>query len=256
MESKIFNYDTIDMNLLRKSLPVALVIVAGLAGAGLNSCESTGGGGGGSMSTLIDSVSYAVGMNIGKGLSQPQGEDTVEWNRDLLLAGLKDGMSGNEGRITDSIAQMAIASFQQEMMSKAEERRSQKAETNKAAGDQFLAENKSKPGVKTTPSGLQYIVVEEGSGESPDTNDMVTAAYRGTLIDGTEFDKSPEGQPRQFAVNQVIPGWTEALQMMKPGAKWKLFVPSDLAYGAGGPPQIGPNSTLIFEIELVDVEKK
>jgi len=245
------------MNLLRKSLPIALFIVAGLLGAGLNSCDKKGGGGG-SMSSLLDTVSYAVGMNIGNSLSQPpEGTDTIKWNQDLIIAGLHDAMNGVDGRFDDSIGQLAIAQFQQQMMAQQQEARAKKAETNKAEGEKFLEENKAKEGVKTTPSGLQYMVMEEGSGTPPDSNDMVTAAYRGTLLDGTEFDKSPEGQPRQFAVNGVIPGWTEALLMMKPGAKWKLFIPGDLAYGAAGrQPTIGPNATLVFEIQLISVDRK
>ena len=148
-----------------------------------------------------------------------------------------------------------MMAFQKEVMAK----QAEVAKKNKTEGDAFLAENKKKEGVKTLPSGLQYKVIKAGTGKKPKMNDTVTVNYRGTLIDGTEFDNSyKRGQPATFQVNGVIPGWTEALQLMEQGAKWQLFIPSNLAYGERGAPggQIGPNATLIFEIELISIQEK
>ncbi len=246
------------MNRIRKNLSIAPMLIAGLVGFSLTGCDSTGGGSGGAFKTLEDSVSYAIGVNMGKALKQ----DSVILNADLLKAGLMDAMNNDSTklRLSDSVAQMVLASFQQQMVQRSQARmmreQEEKGSANQKKGDEFLAANKSKPGVQVTASGLQYIVEQEGSGESPDSNDIVMANYRGTLIDGTEFDKS-QGEPVEFPVNGVIPGWTEALQLMKPGAKWKLFVPAHLAYGErGGGPKIGPNETLIFEVELVSVKKQ
>jgi FKBP-type peptidyl-prolyl cis-trans isomerase FklB len=147
-----------------------------------------------------------------------------------------------------------MMAFQKEVMAK----QAEVAKKNKAEGEAFLAENKKKEGVKTTPSGLQYKVIKPGKGKKPKSSDTVTVNYRGTLIDGTEFDSSyKRGQPATFQVSGVIPGWTEALQLMEEGAKWQLFIPSNLAYGergAGG--VIGPNATLIFEVELISIQEK
>lgn len=246
------------MNRIRKNLSLAPMFVAGLVGLSWVGCDSAGGGGGGSMTTLEDSVSYAIGMNIGNTLER----DSVVLNADLVKAGILDAVNkdSTKVRFSDSVAGLVLTSFQQQMMQRSQARmmkeQQEKGGANQKKGEEFLAANKSKPGVKVTPSGLQYIVESEGSGESPDSNDIVMANYRGTLIDGTEFDKS-QGQPVEFPVNGVIPGWTEALQMMKPGAKWKLFIPANLAYGErGGGEKIGPNETLIFEVELVSVKKK
>jgi FKBP-type peptidyl-prolyl cis-trans isomerase FklB len=150
--------------------------------------------------------------------------------------------------------QETMAVFQKEMMAKQQE----VATKNKKEGEAFLVENKKKQGVKTLPSGLQYKVIKEGTGKKPKLGDTVTAHYWGTLIDGTEFDSSyKRGQPANFPVSGVIPGWTEALQLMGEGAKWQLFIPSNLAYGErGAGAGIGPNATLIFEIELISVQEK
>jgi len=158
--------------------------------------------------------------------------------------------------MTEQEIQETLKTFQQEMAAKQAEKTKQLAEINKKEGEAFLAENKKKEGVKTLPSGLQYKILTEGSGKTPKETDTVTTHYRGTLIDGTEFDSSfKRGQPASFTVNGVIKGWTEALQLMKEGSKWQLFIPSDLAYGdrgAGG--QIGPHATLIFEVELISID--
>jgi FKBP-type peptidyl-prolyl cis-trans isomerase FklB len=150
-----------------------------------------------------------------------------------------------------------LKDFENEMKEKMQSEMQNSSAPNKMAGKKFLEENKKKPGVTELPSGLQYEVIKEGNGASPTASSTVTTHYTGTLIDGTVFDSSVErGQPAQFPVNGVIKGWTEALQLMKPGAKWKLYIPSDLAYGDGGsPPKIQPGATLIFEVELISVDK-
>lgn len=211
-----------------------------------------------SMKTVVDSNSYAIGLNIGQSVRK----DSIEINVDMLRAGIVDAMQGPDNqRFNDSTAQALLIRLQESAMARAQMRakvqQQAAGETNKKMGEEFLKANKSKPGVRTTASGLQYIVMNEGSGDSPDLNDVVKVYYRGTLIDGTEFDRTQEGKPVEFPVDGVIAGWTEALQLMKPGAKWKLFIPSGLAYGesgAGG--AIGPNSVLIFEVELLSVQKQ
>lgn len=236
---------------------VFLGLPAMLLGIGLISCDSNSGGGGGAMTTIYDSVSYAIGMNSGGGLKDLMEKDSIELNVDMLVEGLRDAMSGTELRLSDSVAQQVLMNFQMEMQAKAQEKSQAAGEANLKKGNDFLAQNRGKEGVQVTESGLQYIVLEEGSGDSPDENDEVTVEYRGTLIDGTEFDASQAGSPVTFAVNQVIPGWSEALQLMKPGGRYQLFIPAELAYGQGGsPPKIGPNEALIFEVKLVSVTKK
>jgi len=194
-----------------------------------------------------DKVSYSIGLNIGLNLKK----QNVSINPDTFALGLKDALAGKP-QMTDEQVKETMTAFEKEMIDK------QKATgvKNGADGEKFLAENKKKEGVKTTASGLQYKVVKEGSGAQPKEKDTVMANYRGTLIDGTEFDSSyTRGQPATFPVSGVIKGWTEALQIMKVGSKYQLFIPANLAYGerAMGP-DIGPNSTLIFEVELLDVK--
>src|SRR5215469_8290224 len=194
-----------------------------------------------------DKVSYSIGLQIGLNL----GRQKVDINPDILAAGIKDAIAGKPQLTTDQVKEV-MAQFEKDM----EQKQKQLGEKNKADGDKFLAENKKNPGVKATASGLQYKVEKEGTGAQPKPTDMVTVNYRGTLIDGTEFDSSfKRGQPATFPVNGVIKGWTEALQLMKQGAKYQLFIPANLAYGerAMGP-DIGPNSTLIFEVELQEVK--
>jgi FKBP-type peptidyl-prolyl cis-trans isomerase FklB len=176
----------------------------------------------------------------------------------ILARGVKDAMSGGKMLLTDQEAQSVMTDMQMEMQKKQQTKMAEMGAANKQAGDAFLAANKTKEGVVTTPSGLQYKVLKQGTGPKPTTADSVVCNYRGTLIDGTEFDSSyKRGQPATFAVSGVIKGWTEALQLMPVGSKWQLFIPPDLAYsdhGAGA--QIGPNSTLIFDIELLSIEDK
>jgi FKBP-type peptidyl-prolyl cis-trans isomerase FklB len=196
-----------------------------------------------------EKASYGVGMNVGKSFKS----DLIELDVDAFFRGFKDALSGTKSAVTEAELEQAMTSLRADVSRKSEER----ASSNKKAGQDFLAKNKDEKNVKTTESGLQYTVMKEGTGPSPKATDTVKVHYRGTLIDGTEFDSSyKRNEPTTFPVNQVIKGWTEALQKMKVGSKWKVFVPSDLAYGdEGRPPVIPPASVLIFEIELLGIEK-
>ena len=199
-----------------------------------------------------EKISYSIGMDIGGNLKR----GSVEVDPDLLARGLKDSYVGGKTLLTEDQARQAIADFQKTLAAKQAETMKILSEKNKADGEKFLAENAKKEGVKVLPSGLQYMEVTPGQGKSPKIADNVTTHYKGTLIDGTEFDSSyRRGQPVTFPVSGVIAGWTEALQLMKEGAKWQLFVPSRLAYGERGAGQvIGPNATLVFEVELISVK--
>ncbi len=201
-----------------------------------------------------DKVSYSIGVEIGKNLKK----QSVDVNSEFLVKGVKDAYSGEKLLLTDDEMKEALTAFQREMMAKQMEIAKKTGEKNQKEGEAFLAENKTKEGVKVLPSGLQYKVIKAGTGKKPKATDKVTVHYRGTLIDGTEFDSSyRRGQPVSFPVNGVIAGWTEALQLMEEGAKWQVVIPSKLAYGErGAGPQIGPNATLIFEIELISVEEQ
>ncbi|MCS7091105.1 MAG: FKBP-type peptidyl-prolyl cis-trans isomerase [Verrucomicrobiota bacterium] len=200
-----------------------------------------------------EKISYALGMSLGNNWKRNALEpDQV--SLEIVLQGLRDSLTGAPTRMTEEEMRNTLREFSQFMQQKAEQKRQQEAEANRKAGAAFLEENKKKPGVVTLPSGLQYRVLREGSGDSPKATDTVAVHYRGTLIDGTEFDSSyKRGQPATFNVSGVIRGWTEALQLMKPGAKWELYIPADLAYGDTGRPNIPPGSTLIFEVELLSV---
>ena len=197
-------------------------------------------------------ISYTMGMNMGNNWKA----QSIEVDLDMLMLGIKDSMGGGKTLLTEQESREVIMAFQKELRTKQAEKRKVQGEQNQKEGEKFLAENKTKAGVIELPSGLQYKVLAEGKGESPKATDSATVNYRGTLIDGTEFDSSAKtGKPATFGVNQVIKGWTEALQLMKPGAKWQLFIPSALAYGErGGGAKIGPNATLIFEVELLSFQ--
>ena len=205
------------------------------------------------LKTEKDKFSYALGMNLGNSLHK----QSVPVDPVILQRGLKDALAGKT-QMTDEEARGAIMAVQTEMRKKVQETMQAAGEANKKEGDAFLAANKSKEGVTTLPSGLQYKILKAGAGPKPTTTDSVVCNYRGTLIAGKEFDSSyKRGQPATFPVNGVIKGWTEALQLMPVGSKWQLFVPPDLAYadrGAGA--DIGPGSTLIFEVELVSIQDK
>jgi FKBP-type peptidyl-prolyl cis-trans isomerase FklB len=204
------------------------------------------------LKTLTDRVSYGIGLNIGRDFKEQQ----INIDPDLLAQGIRDAMAGGEVLMTEEEMQQAMMEFQQEMMATQEKRMAEQASKNLQEGEAFLAENAQKEGVTVLPSGLQYRVVEAGKGKSPTAENMVTVHYRGRLVDGTEFDSSYErGEPATFPVAGVIPGWTEALQLMQEGAKWELVIPPALAYGERGAGQvIGPNAVLIFEVELLKVQ--
>jgi FKBP-type peptidyl-prolyl cis-trans isomerase FklB len=206
------------------------------------------------LKTQKDKLSYAIGMNIGAGMKK----DGLDIDPNVLSQGLKDALAGTKPLMTEAEAQTVMTEFRTEMMKKKQEEAQRVGDTNKQAGQQFLAANKTKEGVVTTPSGLQYKILKEGTGPKPTATDSVTVNYRGTLINGTEFDSSyKRNEPATFGVNQVIKGWTEALQLMPVGSKWQLFIPSDLAYGERSPgAEIGPNSTLIFDVELLSINKE
>lgn len=200
-----------------------------------------------------DKISYAIGVDVGKSIHKQK----IDVKPETFLMGLKDGLAEKSTLMTDEEIRQTLLALQTEMIERQKAQVKEMSDKNLADGQKFLDENKKQKDVKTTPSGLQYRVLKEGKGDSPKATDTVTTHYRGKLIDGTEFDSSyNRGEPVKFAVNGVIPGWTEALQLMKPGAKWELFIPSKLAYGEQGVGQIiGPNSTLIFEVELLSVDK-
>ena len=204
------------------------------------------------LDTLPQKASYCLGLNIGRSIKQ----EGMDIDAATLVRGIKDSLSGAKLALTDEQIRETMMAFQKQMRAKHEERLKTVADKNTKEGAAFLAANKAKEGVKTTASGLQYQVLKEGKGKSPKATDTVVTHYRGTLIDGTEFDSSHRrGEPAKFPVNGVIPGWTEALQLMKVGSKWKLFVPSAIAYGPrGAGRQIGPNATLIFEVELIEIK--
>jgi len=198
-----------------------------------------------------DKISYIIGMDIGTNLKK----QSIDIDSNILAKGVKDALAGTKPLLTEQEIQETMVAFQKAMMVK----QAEVAKKNKVEGEAFLTENKKKEGVKTLLSGLQYKVIKAGTGKKPKSTDTVTAHYRGTLIDGTEFDSSyKRGQPATFPVSGgMIPGWTEALQLMEEGAKWQLFIPSNLAYGEQGAGRdIGPNATLIFEIELVSIQEK
>jgi FKBP-type peptidyl-prolyl cis-trans isomerase FklB len=199
-----------------------------------------------------EKASYALGMWFGNQIKR----SNMEVDTDVTISAMKDLLAGREPKLTDQQVQETLRNYQMESQRKV-------AEKNKKAGEAFLAENKSKPGVKTlevtlpdsTKAEMQYKVITEGTGAIPKSNDTVTVNYRGTLIDGKEFDSSAKhGQPGKFMVNRVVKGWTEALERMKVGSKWEVYIPSALAYGDRGNPNIEPGSTLIFEVELLTIE--
>lgn len=194
-------------------------------------------------------------MNIGKNLKR----DSVEIDPAVLSRGLRDALAGNKLLLTDDEAKAALTALQAEVRATEEAKLKAVAIENKRAGDAFLAANKTKEGVVTLPSGLEYKIIKEGTGPKPTADDTVLCHYRGTLLDNTEFDSSyKRNEPLKIPVGGVIKGWTEAIQLMPVGSKWQLFIPSDLAYGERGAPgsPIGPNSTLIFEVELISIEPK
>ena len=205
------------------------------------------------LKTMKDKASYAIGMSMARGMK----DQGVDIDPAILARGLKDGLAGTT-QLTDEQAQAALTEFQADLKARQEARAKIVGDANKKAGDEFLAANKAKEGVVALPSGLQYKVLKAGTGPKPTAADTVECNYKGTLLNGKEFDSSyKRGQPAAFPVGQVIKGWTEALQLMPVGSKWELFVPAELAYGSrAAGPDITPNSTLVFEVELLSIKPK
>jgi FKBP-type peptidyl-prolyl cis-trans isomerase len=209
------------------------------------------------LKTPKDKLSYAIGMNVGKRLKQDM-KQGIDIDTAILLRAIKDVFADGKLLLTDQEVQSTLTALQADIRKKQELEMQVAAENNKKEGEAFLAANKTKEGVVTLPSGLQYKILLEGTGPKPSAGDTVVVNYRGTLLNGTEFDSSfKRGQPATFGVGQVIKGWTEALQLMPVGSKWQVFIPSDLAYGLRGAGRdIGPNSTLVFEVELLSIQPK
>lgn len=197
----------------------------------------------------VEKQSYAIGQNIGGSFKAQD----VDIDFDMLLRGIKEAKVGEHTMLSEAEVRETLTKLSMEIRNRMMEKQKKAAEKNKTDGEAFLTANKTKPGVISLPNGLQYKVITEGSGESPKAEDIIEAHYKGTLIDGTEFDSNlAPATPLSRAANQVIKGWTEAVTRMKPGAKWELYIPSELGYGERGfPPKIGPNATLIFQLELL-----
>lgn len=202
----------------------------------------------------LEKVSYSLGVDVGTTIAK-QGLDV---DSQMFLQGIRDGLAGTEPLLSQEEMQSTLMEFQQEVAKKRAEEQAQSAAANKKEAEQFLAENKKKEAVKVAESGLQYEVLEQGTGKSPDADDRVKVHYRGTLLSGEEFDSSySRGEPTEFRVGQVIEGWKEAIQKMKEGGHWKIYLPPELAYGERGvPPTIGPNEVLIFDVKLLGVTKQ
>lgn len=239
-----------------KKVAFALLILAGVLNI---QCSNTKPVKAGDLKTFNDSISYIIGTDVGKNFRRQE----LEINTDIFYRAFHAVYGGDTSMFDQQTLQMVMQKFQQIMMKKGQEKQAEaaaeqarKGAENKAKGEEFLNANKAKEGVQSTESGLQYKVNTPGEGKKPNKDSRVKVHYHGTLIDGTVFDSSVErGEPATFGVSQVIKGWTEALQLMKVGAKWTLYIPAELAYGAQGGGSIGPNETLIFEVELLGIEK-
>ncbi len=223
--------------------------------AGVIGCQSQGVNQGAktTLASKLDSVSYGIGLNIGRNLSK----DSIEVNFDAVLAGMKDAAVDSAKRLmTMQACDSTMKAFQNEMMEKQMTTMRAKGDKNKTDGEAFLAQNKTQPGVVTLPDGLQYKMIKEGTGQKPKATQTVTVNYRGTLLDGEEFDSSyKRGEPATFQLDRVIKGWSESIQLMKVGSHWQLWIPADLAYGErGAGAVIPPNATLFFEVELLSVK--
>src|SRR3990167_7169598 len=199
----------------------------------------------------VNTVSYALGYQTGKVFF----DHKVDLNFDAFMQGFKYGLKTTNPAISESNVRLALENFQKDMMQKQEQQQLQEASKNQQAGQAFLAANQKKPGVKTLADGMQYKILTQGTGQSPSLNDTVSVDYEGSLIDGTVFDSSyKRGTPAKFKLNAVIPGWQEALQKMKVGGTWMLYIPPELAYGStGSPGTIPPNSTLVFKVNLIAI---
>lgn len=206
------------------------------------------------LKTEQQKVGYAIGTQIGNDFNK----NGLDIDLDAFLRGFSDAFTGKDLAMTEPEARQVLEAFGRRMQEEQQKKMAEQGTKNIEAGQKFLDANKKKKGVVVLPSGLQYKVIKKGTGATPAATDSVKVHYRGTLIDGTEFDSSYKrgDEPTQLDVNRVIKGWVEALQLMKEGAKWELYIPSDLAYGPQGPPNIGADATLVFEIELVELVKK
>lgn len=214
-------------------------------------CGQQGMSGSGTLATADDSVSYILGYKMGENLKQ----QSVPVKAELIFRGLREGMAGSKSSMPDSVMQSAMMAFQVRMMGIQRQKDSIAVIDNQREGTDFLAGNKGKDGVKTTASGLQYKVMTEGTGPRPAATSQVTVHYKGTLLNGEEFDSSIGGEPATFRLNGVIAGWTEGVGLMNVGSKYQFWIPSELGYGAhGSPPRIPPNATLVFEVELLSFE--
>lgn len=223
---------------------IAIAVVLSLAGGIVSAQTKT-------PTTEKEKISYSIGINIAKNLKL-QGVDIDEA---AFIDGVKDELHGAKPAVSEQEMEQVLEKFQKEMMEKASAKRKVDADKNKKAGEDFLAANKKKPGVKTLPDGLQYKVITLGKGAKPTAKNTVKVNYRGTLIDGTEFDSSyKRNEPIEFPLGQVIKGWTEGLQLMPVGSKFEFYIPSNLAYGENAPATIGPDQTLIFEVELLSIK--
>jgi FKBP-type peptidyl-prolyl cis-trans isomerase FklB len=205
------------------------------------------------LTTDIDKLSYSIGTDLGKNLKKQD----ISINPAALAKGIEDGINGGTLLLTDQQMKDVLTTFQKNLMAKRSALFDKKAQENKAPGEAFLAQNKGKPGVVTLPSGLQYKIITAGTGDKPGKEDTVEVEYTGRLINGEVFDTTEKaGKPISFKLSQVIPGWTEALQLMPAGSTWELYIPAQLAYGTrnvGGP--IGPNETLVFNVHLISIKK-
>ena len=229
-----------------RCLMIVLIVFALAASACANKPQPA------SVKTPIDKASYALGVEVAKNL-KTQG---IEINKDLMIKGITDVLSGEKLLFTDQELRKTMEDFQADIRRKTVQAARMSAFDNKQAGDAFMTQNKTKEGVVTLPDGLQYKILKEGTGRKPTENDSVECNYKGTLVDGTEFDSSYKtGKPATFAVKSVIPGWREALKLMPEGSKWQLVIPPELAYGQrGAGKEIGPNATLVFELDLLTVK--
>ena len=228
---------------VRKSLMAVALLAAFGAGSAIGADAS--------LKTEKDKVSYMVGADVGRGLTQIKSELDLK----IVIQALQDEFNGGKTLMTAEEGQQIRQEFMQKLQAKRVAEEKVAADKNKSEGAAFLAKNKSKAGVKTTASGLQYEVVKEGTGKKPKETDTVKVDYTGTKIDGTKFDSSIDrGTPATFPLNGVIKGWTEGLQLMSEGAEYKLYIPAELAYGENAPPTIGPNATLIFDVKLISIE--
>jgi len=238
------------MSVFQMNLPAAIKVTAFVATVGLlNAClekkpEVI------TIETEEQKVAYSIGFNFGQQLAA----STEGLDISVLVDGMKEGFNGDAEKIDAEERMKIMQSYAKKRQADLAKKQSEIESVNKTAGAAFLEENKTKEGVTVTESGLQYKVITEGKGDKPAATDVVKVHYKGTLLDGTEFDSSiARGEPVEFALNRVIPGWTEGLQLMTVGSKWELFIPSELAYGPGSSGAIEPHSTLIFEVELLDI---